>query len=70
MNDVFISYVRADHEWVVTELVPRMEKAGLGVWIDSHDYLSGEPFLEETERAIAESRHVLLVLRRSSPWRR
>src|SRR5262245_29894105 len=60
-NDVFISYNHADQQWVWDELWPRLERAGLKV-IDDRDFEIGVPRLINMERAIEQSRKVLLVL--------
>ena len=65
-HDVFISYSHKDKEWVCTELLPRLEAVGLQVVIDYRDFKIGVPILINIERAVDESRHVLLVL--SPAW--
>ncbi len=60
--DVFISYSKADEEWVLDWLLPRLKQAGLQVAIDEETFRLGAPVLEEIERSIAESRYTLAVL--------
>ena len=60
--DVFISYSHADSEWVQGWLLPRLERAGQRVCIDRRDFDIGAPALANMERAVAASRHTLLVL--------
>jgi hypothetical protein len=59
--DVFISYSDADHEWVWSWLVRRLNGAGLTVCTD-RDFEVGVLKLENIEKAITASRHTLLVL--------
>jgi len=60
--DAFISYSHVDTEWVQSELLPQLEKAGLKVCIDSRDFEIGVPSLVNMERAVDNSRHTLIVL--------
>ena len=60
--DVFISYSHQDADWVWQQLLPRLERAGLRVCIDTRDFEIGTPSLVNMERAVDNSRHVLLVL--------
>ncbi len=60
--DVFISYNSTDLPWVRSELLPRLEKAGLRVCIDFRDFDAGAPRPTEVERAILTSRKTVLVL--------
>jgi hypothetical protein len=64
--DVFISYSQADADWVRGWLLPRLKAAGLTVCLDRECFEPGAPLLEETERVIRESRHILAVL--SPEW--
>lgn len=59
--DVFISYCDADEEWVQHELAPRLEAASVHVG-DRFAFAPGHPKLDEIERAVRDSRFVLLVL--------
>lgn len=60
--DVFISYSHVDRAWVESELLPRLESAGLKVIIDYRDFEVGAPSLVNMERAVDTSRHTLIVL--------
>ncbi|MEM6449230.1 MAG: TIR domain-containing protein [Cyanobacteria bacterium P01_D01_bin.105] len=60
--DVFISYSRQDKAWVLGELAPRLQKAGLKTCIDIDDFRAGAPAIKEIRRAIKTSRKTLLVL--------
>ena len=60
--DVFVSYSHADSEWVWSWLVPRLKTANLRVCIDRESFDIGSPSLINMERAVATSRHTLLVL--------
>lgn len=59
--DVFISYSHKDADWVQNWLVPRLKQAGLTVCTDDI-FDIGVPALVNMERAVAASRHTLLVL--------
>ena len=60
--DVFVSYSHADEAWVWNWLVPRLKAAGLAVCTDLESFDVGVPSLINMERAVAASRHTLLVL--------
>jgi formylglycine-generating enzyme required for sulfatase activity len=60
--DVFVSYSHTDQEWVRNELLPRLERAGLKVIIDYRDFEPGATLLTEMERAVLESRKIVMVL--------
>jgi hypothetical protein len=64
--DVFISYSRADSDWVWQELLPRLDAAGLRVCIDDRNFEYGVPTLINIERAVDRSRFTLVVL--SPTW--
>ena len=53
--DVFISYSRADWEWVWNKLVPRLEQTGLRVCIDDRNFIIGLPILKNIEQAVENS---------------
>ncbi|WP_299492603.1 TIR domain-containing protein [Acaryochloris sp. IP29b_bin.137] len=55
--DVFISYI-----WVRGELLTRLQKAGLKVWIDVDNVELGKPAIQDLEDALAKSQRTLLVL--------
>src|SRR5436190_14986587 len=60
--DVFISHSPADREWVQRFLSPRLEQTGLNVLIGSRDFIIGVPEITNIERAVEQSRYVLLIL--------
>src|SRR5690606_16292975 len=60
--DVYVSYNEADADWVLDWLLPRLKSAGLKVAIDEETFRFGVPVVEEIERAIRESRHILAIL--------
>lgn len=60
--DVFISYAHADQGWVLDQLLPTLETAGLRVCLDVRDFTPGAPTIAEIERAIVDSHKTLLVL--------
>ena len=60
--DVFISYARADKDWVRQELLPRLDKAQINYAIDFKDLRIGSLVAKEIERCIMESRKMLTVL--------
>jgi hypothetical protein len=62
LYDVFISYSRADSEWVGETLLHRLKAAGLRVCIDDDNFEIGVPRLINIERAVDRSRHTLVVL--------
>ncbi len=59
--DVFVSYSHLDSGWVRTWLIPRLRQAGLSVCIDRESFDVGVPSIRNMERAVAASRHTLLV---------
>lgn len=73
MVDVFLSYSHADKDWVRNTLLPRLESRGFTVVIDYRDFRGGSFSVEEMQRGVLESRHLLLVLTPSyvaSEWAR
>jgi hypothetical protein len=60
--DLFISYNHVARAWVQSELLPRLEAAGLKVCIDYRDFEIGAPSLVNMEQAVKKSRHTLAVL--------
>ena len=60
--DVFVSHSPADQGWVRAELLPRLEQAGLSVFVDYRDFELGVPKLVNIERAVKLSRKILIVL--------
>jgi TIR domain len=60
--DAFISYSHSDTVWVWEWLRPRLEAAGLRICLDKRDFDVGVHSVVNMERAVAHSRHTLLVL--------
>ena len=60
--DVFISYCTADKAWVRGELLTRLRKAGLKIWIDIDNVELGKSAIEDLEDALAKSKKTLLIL--------
>jgi tetratricopeptide (TPR) repeat protein len=60
--DVFISYSSRDGAWVKSELLPRIEQAGLKAFIDYRDFTRGAPSIKEMQRGVVECRKTLVVL--------
>ncbi len=61
-SDVYISYHEADRAWVLGELMPWLESAGLTALVDVRDFDIAAPRLESIARAVETSRHTLAVL--------
>lgn len=59
---VFISYTRADADWVETTLLTRLEQAGLRVFVEFRDIEPGASRVDEIQRAVIESAKTLVVL--------
>lgn len=60
--DAFISYSHQDKQWVHNELLSRLQREGLRVCIDTHDFAVGVPVLVNMENAVQRSRKTLLIL--------
>ena len=63
--DAFVSYCSDDfddRDWVEEVMVPRLERLGLRLCIESRDFQLGAPLIEEAERAVQESRYTVAVL--------
>jgi hypothetical protein len=60
--DVFVSYSHRDTEWVVESLISRLEKHGFRVLVDYRDFIGGDFSIRQMERAVLDSKRVLLVL--------
>ncbi|MEK7407821.1 MAG: toll/interleukin-1 receptor domain-containing protein [Acidobacteriota bacterium] len=62
--DVFVSYRQKDPDktWVRSALAPRLEAAGLRVFIDYKCFRLGAALVEEMERGVLESSYTLAVL--------
>ncbi len=60
--DVFISYSSKDKAWVRGELLKRIEKAGLRVFIDYRDFIPGAPSIKGIERGVTRCKKTVLAL--------
>jgi hypothetical protein len=60
--DIFISYSHRDRAWVTSELLRRLEDAGLKVCIDYRDFTLGLSSQINMEEAAKNSRHTIAVL--------
>ena len=60
--DVYISSSSRDRDWVRDYLLPRLKAAGLRIWIDSAEIELGQIWESVIERALAQSRNMLVVL--------
>jgi hypothetical protein len=60
--DVYISYSSADRHWVQAELLPAFARAGLRVFDTDRDFEVGVPKIVNVERAMTQSRKIMLVL--------
>jgi len=65
VHHVFVSYSRADAEWV-NGLVDRLKTAGVDVWIDQRDIPVTLPWFEEVRDAIVEA--ALFLVCDSERW--
>lgn len=69
--DLYLSYTTADRAWVMVELLPALEQRGLRICLPERDFDIGRPLLDNIDRAIAHSRHTLIVMTRAwlaSEW--
>lgn len=62
LYDAFISYSHNDSQWVKKILIPKLESHNFKVIIDYRDFRGGSFSIEEMERAVIQSRNVILVL--------
>ncbi len=62
--DAFVSYCHDDlddRDWVSDVMVPRLERLGLRLCLESRDFTIGVPRIKEAERAVRESRYTVTV---------
>ncbi len=67
---IFISHASSDDDFVKS-LRTQLEESGLPVWVDSRNLRGGHKLAPEIENAIAEARHVIVLLSPNtinSPW--
>jgi len=60
--DAFVSYSTQDEQWVRSELLQCLERNNLKVCIDFRDFRPGYTNIDEINRAVQESRKMLLVI--------
>ena len=63
-HDIFISYSRANKQWVREDLLPRLKEVGLKVLIDEDDFPFGADLTDTIKDAVTRSRHTLAILTR------
>ena len=68
--DVFLSYSSKDRAWVA-QFVDGLKAAGLTAWFDAAELLPGERWQQQIQKALRESRTLVVVLSPNSvgsPW--
>jgi hypothetical protein len=60
--DVYLSYNKANYNWVSTELLPRLLRADLEVAAGDESFVPGVPVLENIGSAIRRSRYTVAVI--------
>jgi len=60
--DVFISHAREDKSTVATPLAETLRRAGLRVWIDSHEITLGDNLTSKINEGLAQSRYGIVIL--------
>jgi hypothetical protein len=68
--DVFLSYSSASQPWV-RKFSDALTASGITTWFDAHDILPGERWRDQIERALRQSRVLIMVLTPKSvqrPW--
>lgn len=60
--DVFISYAVADRIDIITDLVEKLEEAGIKVWYAGRKLTAGRGVQETIKEGLAKSRHGVVVL--------
>jgi hypothetical protein len=61
--DLFVSYCQRDPDgsFVRDVLIPRLDQAGLRVFVDYREFQLGATLVQEMERGVAESRRTLAI---------
>lgn len=70
-RDVFISYSDKDSQFVYEKLLPFLNRHFFTYWYNKEDFQAGSTRVEEIERCIKESSHVILILTKNyfeSEW--
>jgi TIR domain-containing protein len=68
--DVFLSYSSASQPWV-RKFTDALTASGVSAWFDAHEILPGERWQAQIEKALRQSRVLILVLTPESvqrPW--
>jgi len=68
--DVFLSYSSASQPWV-RKFTDALTASGITAWFDAHEILPGERWRDQIERALRQSRVLIMVLTPESiqrPW--
>ncbi len=52
MFDAFISHSSKDKEKIVFELVQKLEKKNIDVWLDANEILAGDTILNAVEKGV------------------
>jgi len=62
MFDAFISHSSKDKEKIVFELVQKLEKKNIDVWLDANEILAGDTILNAVEKGIATALSTILII--------
>ncbi|MGH9419963.1 MAG: toll/interleukin-1 receptor domain-containing protein, partial [Thermoanaerobaculia bacterium] len=68
--DVFLSYSSASQPWV-RKFTDALTASGISAWFDAHEILPGERWQAQIEKALRQSRVLIMVLTSESvqrPW--
>jgi len=68
--DVFLSYSSASQPWV-RKFAAALSASGVSAWFDAHEILPGERWQAQIEKALRQSRVLIMVLTPDSvrrPW--
>jgi TIR domain-containing protein len=68
--DVFLSYSSASQPWI-RKFTDALTAAGISTWFDAHEILPGERWQAQIEKALRQSRVLVMVLTPESiqrPW--
>lgn len=62
MFDAFISHSSKDKEKIVFELVQKLEKNNIDVWLDANEILAGDTILAAVEKGVATALCTILII--------
>lgn len=62
MFDAFISHSSKDKERIVFELVQKLEKNNIDVWLDANEILAGDNILAAVEKGVATALCTILII--------